>query len=167
MPDRETAQVSKPTPTGLWPTRVLVGVDGRDRSADAVALGCLLASATGASLLIACIYGSRPRFQSIETAAEAQQAIDHASEVLDGRYAAPPHPVVDSSPGNGLRRLAAEESADLIVVGSSHRSGFGRILPGAVGDHLLQDLVERQATFAVLTTARSFASSALWLRQAM
>ena len=42
-----------------------------------------------------------------------------------------------TAPPHGIQRLAEDESADLIVVGSSHRGPIGRVLAGSVGETLL------------------------------
>jgi nucleotide-binding universal stress UspA family protein len=41
------------------------------------------------------------------------------------------------SPAAGLMGIAEREEAEVIVVGSTHRSGLGRVRPGSVGDRLL------------------------------
>jgi nucleotide-binding universal stress UspA family protein len=41
------------------------------------------------------------------------------------------------SPAHGLHELAAGEDAGLIVVGSTHRGPFGRVLPGSTAERLL------------------------------
>jgi nucleotide-binding universal stress UspA family protein len=45
--------------------------------------------------------------------------------------------VSNRSPAAGLHDLAAEQNAALIVVGSSHRSGLGRVLAGTVAESVL------------------------------
>jgi nucleotide-binding universal stress UspA family protein len=47
------------------------------------------------------------------------------------------HVELQDSPAHGIQRLAEDESADLIVVGSTHRGPIGRVLPGSVGEILL------------------------------
>jgi nucleotide-binding universal stress UspA family protein len=42
------------------------------------------------------------------------------------------------SPAGELTALAEAAAADIIVVGSAHRGKIGRVLPGSVGDRLLQ-----------------------------
>jgi len=44
----------------------------------------------------------------------------------------------ESDPADGLRELAVEHRAQLLVVGSSHRGPVGRIFPGSVGRKLLR-----------------------------
>jgi nucleotide-binding universal stress UspA family protein len=50
---------------------------------------------------------------------------------IEGRH------VKSSSPASGLAKLAEDEGADLIVVGSTHRGPIGRILPGGTAERLL------------------------------
>jgi hypothetical protein len=45
--------------------------------------------------------------------------------------------VSNRSPAAGLQALAEREHAGLIVIGSSHRSGIGRIFVGGTGERLL------------------------------
>ncbi len=56
------------------------------------------------------------------------------------------------SAARALYEYAADQDADLIVVGSSHRGKLGRILPGSVGESLL-----RGAPCAVAVAPRGFA----------
>lgn len=45
--------------------------------------------------------------------------------------------VEKGSPSKVLFKLAEEGSADLIVLGSTHRASLGRVTPGSVAEHLL------------------------------
>jgi nucleotide-binding universal stress UspA family protein len=47
------------------------------------------------------------------------------------------HALGAGSPARMLHELAEDEQVDLIVVGSTHRSALGRVLPGSVGERLL------------------------------
>ena len=110
------------------PGRILVGVDGSERSVDALAFGRLLAERAGASLSVGCVYGAAHAFGPLGSEAEACAAIRDVS-----RRAAWPdehrNRLMRDSPAAGLRRLIGEEAAEIVVVGSSHRSGVGRVLP--------------------------------------
>jgi nucleotide-binding universal stress UspA family protein len=44
---------------------------------------------------------------------------------------------MSSSPPRALAELAEDIGAGIVVIGSTHRSGLGRIMPGSVGDRLL------------------------------
>lgn len=112
--------------------KIVVGIDGTPRGADAVAFATVLARMAGTDLLLAYIYGGD------ETLADA-----HA--LLDPRRAAITDVVAevtaysDASPARGLARVAAARSAEIIVVGSSHRAGIGLMLPGSTGERLIHD----------------------------
>jgi nucleotide-binding universal stress UspA family protein len=58
-------------------------------------------------------------------------------EFLDPATAREMRVVSDSSPARGLQAIAEEAGASLIVVGSSHRSGIGRVFAGGVAESLL------------------------------
>jgi nucleotide-binding universal stress UspA family protein len=45
--------------------------------------------------------------------------------------------LVPNQAGQGLHQIAEDANAELIVVGTSHRSRLGRLLPGSVGEQLL------------------------------
>jgi len=123
--------------------KIIVGIDGTKRGRDALALGRLLARETGASVVLASVYPASLReraggdeYESVARA-DAERQIVEADEILGGVSDVAHRPVADSSPARGLQRLAAEEDADLIVVGSSHRGAAGRVLLGSVGERLL------------------------------
>jgi nucleotide-binding universal stress UspA family protein len=68
--------------------------------------------------------------------AEQEPMHDQAREVLtqaagdDARCLT--HTVADSSPARALQSVAESRGADLIIIGSSHRSAVGRVLLGSV-----------------------------------
>jgi nucleotide-binding universal stress UspA family protein len=45
--------------------------------------------------------------------------------------------LVDTSPAHAVHRLAADEGAELIVVGRTHRGPVGRVLPGSTAEQLV------------------------------
>ena len=113
---------------------VIVGVDGGEGGRDAIALARLLVSAEG-RLTLAYIYhgdphvwrGSSPPYEAAEierTRALLNAARDEAEVVAELRWAG------SSKPGRGLHELAQESGADLLVLGSSRRGLFGRVLTG-------------------------------------
>jgi nucleotide-binding universal stress UspA family protein len=53
--------------------------------------------------------------------------------------------VENGSPAEALRGLAEQGEADLIVLGSTHRAGFGVVAPGSVAEHLLTGARSRLA----------------------
>jgi nucleotide-binding universal stress UspA family protein len=62
---------------------------------------------------------------------------------------------LDSCPGRGLHKLAEHERADLLVVGSSHRGGVGRVL---LGDDTLAALHGAPCAVAIAPRGHVFAN---------
>jgi len=123
---------------------IIVGVDGTERSRDALALADLLAGAAGGRLLIAHVhnYGQLEGLLSggeyetlVRQVAESPAA--GVRELLGDQRAHDMRLVAARSPAAGLQDFARREAASLIVVGSSHRSSVGRVQPGGVGQRLL------------------------------
>ena len=108
--------------------RIIVGFDGSDEAADALAFGRLVAQSTGGALLLAHV------------AAAAESARADEAELRDVAQASGGESVLvpDGSPVRGLRELALERGAGLIVVGSTGRAGLGTVLLGSVGQRLLE-----------------------------
>lgn len=121
--------------------RILIGCDGSDHARDALALGSTLACATGASLALGCSIPHGPSY--LPVAAVGRRWREEAKDVLKQFAAAVPDGIdvareliISVSAAGGLAMLAESEDADLIVVGSSHRSGLGRVLVGTVGQQV-------------------------------
>jgi nucleotide-binding universal stress UspA family protein len=123
---------------------VIVGVDGSERSAEALALADLLGPVLGRRVVIAYVhpYGrvssllSEGEYETlVRQVAEStfNQIRDHLPSVPERRMQLVP----DDSPAAGLHALAQREAAALIVIGSSHQSNMGRILVGGTGERLL------------------------------
>ena len=135
--------------------KIIIGHDLHTGGRDALALGSMLAEATGAELVVAGIFpfGTLPRgfdasWRDDEpgTAAELQRVADEAGASAEA--------FPSSSPARGLQELAEEIGADLIVVGSSRHGRVGQILAGNVGLGLLRD-----GPCAVAIAPRGFARS--------
>lgn len=118
--------------------KIIVGHDLHEGGDDALALGRLIAGATGAQLIVAGVFpvGVLPhgfeaqwREQEAEIASKIQSVADAAG--------APAEAVPSSSPARGLHDLAEEIAADLVIVGSSRHSKVGQIMAGNVGLGLL------------------------------
>ena len=114
---------------------IVVGVDGREGGRDALSLAGRLALTAGGELIAVRVlpfdyYVSRagaPPYASIAEAdarAELQGDLEQAG--LDARIDV----LGDSSPARALHSVAEAESADLIVVGSTHHGRAGRVLAG-------------------------------------
>jgi nucleotide-binding universal stress UspA family protein len=94
---------------------IVVGLGATDRSADALALAQLLAATLGAPLVLV---HSQPG-----------EAVREFLESDDDQLM--------RSPVDGLRQIAEQENAQLIVIGPSEPSGLGRLRPRSVGERLL------------------------------
>jgi nucleotide-binding universal stress UspA family protein len=124
-------------------TRVIVGVDGSDRSRDALALGETL-NQPGGRLLIAYVHPfgelasllTDEHYESLVREA-AESVAKQVQEVLEPRTEREMRIVSGRSPAAGLQQLALETGAGLIAVGSSERSGIGKVLAGSVAEALL------------------------------
>jgi nucleotide-binding universal stress UspA family protein len=121
--------------------KVIVGDDGLDGGRDALALA--KAIAPGAEVIIASAYpwdATPSRFVQLgygnllrdDTQKALHQRRDE-SGLPDARIVAIP----DSSPARALHRLAEEEHADLVVVGSARHGRMGRMLLGDVSRDVL------------------------------
>ncbi len=132
--------------TSVGYRRILLGFDGSDQAADALALTRLLAGPTGARVQIACAYPYQPLGPTAEPVGEFADAVREEAEralaaaragLGDRAGTVETRLVADSSPARALQHLAEDEDADLVVVGSTHRGRVGRVLIGAVPDRLL------------------------------
>lgn len=121
--------------------KVIVGDDGLDGGADALALAQALAP--GAELIVATAFpwDSTPsRFMQLgygnilreDTEKDLRKRVDG----LDPTRVRP-IAIGDSSPARALHHLAEKEKADLIVTGTAHHKGVGRMLLGDVSRDVL------------------------------
>jgi len=148
-PDRPRERVSESSPAApIIRSRpagaIIVGVEGSERSADGLALADLLAERLGGPLVLVHNHPDgawssfleppedeqRMRSVSDSTFAQVQELVSHDHEAgVRVTHA--------DSPAVGLQQIAEHENAQLVVVGPSHRSGLGQVLPGSVGERLL------------------------------
>jgi nucleotide-binding universal stress UspA family protein len=126
---------------------ILVGVDGSTRASEALAFAARLAQATGARLVAASVYASRPPWSRLGSGERAMAVAREACAVAP--VVCEPRIVPATSPAAGLEALARSEGADLVVIGSRHRGRLGEALPGEVGHGLL-----RSPTRPVIFVAR-------------
>jgi nucleotide-binding universal stress UspA family protein len=117
--------------------RIIVSYDGSDYDRDALAFGKLLAL-TGSTLELAYVRHAH------ESEATREQLAEHeAEELLEsgaldlGGPATPWHVVVSGSTPDGLRDLALETGASMIVFGSEYRTTPGHVDPQAWARRLL------------------------------
>ena len=120
---------------------IIAGVDGRAESRDAVELASALARGSDAQLEIVAVLDYNPvpiDIEPYEVALREHFAaifklVDEAKPALKYRR----HDLTGSSPPRALSEMAESLDAKLIVLGSTHRGPLGRVLPGSVGDRLL------------------------------
>jgi nucleotide-binding universal stress UspA family protein len=125
-------------------TKVLIGVDGSDRSEDAVAFGRALALAAGAPVILAMAHQTEPRQPRLD-GAPAYAGLREEAETMLARYAlmlldvgdVERRLLADHSPARALKATAEQAGAGIIVVGSSHVGRLGRVLPGSTAERLL------------------------------
>ena len=110
--------------------KVIVSYDGTANDRDALALGKLLARA-GASLALAYV-----RHAADDDASKAEALLEAGAAELDGEVEK--HVVVSGSTPEGLRALALETGADLIVFGSEYRTARGHVDPQRSARTLLE-----------------------------
>lgn len=130
---------------------ILVATDGSDDSDAAVEAALDLAHDTSGRLLVLSVVpeGSTDDDHSGDDgAAEADRddhevvaATDRANDVVDhalewGLEATPL--VWEGEPADAILAAAVSESADIIVIGSSGRTGVGRMLLGSVTDDVVR-----------------------------
>ena len=123
---------------------VIVGVDGSERSIDALALADLLGAALGRDVVIAYVHPFK-QVSSLLAPGEYERLVREVAEStfdqVRTHLRSVPEPrmelVSDDSPAAGLHALAEREAATLIVIGSSHHSRIGRVLIGGTGEQLL------------------------------
>lgn len=123
---------------------IVVGIERSTRSRDALALARTLGRTFGAPLLLVSVYPVDPGSaagaegayaRALE--AEAESALEWSATALaDVPYEL--RTVACTSVARGLQDIAEAERALAIVVGPSHRGALGRIVPGSVGERLLQ-----------------------------
>jgi nucleotide-binding universal stress UspA family protein len=117
--------------------RIIVSYDGSDYDRDALAFGKLLAR-TGSTLELAYVRHSHESEAARERLAEHEAEELLESGALDlGAPATPRHVVVSGSTPDGLRDLALETGASMIVFGSEYRTTPGHVDPQASARRLL------------------------------
>ena len=122
---------------------ILVGYDGSDESRDALALAKGLARISRSPLMLAWIEPVGPLDVPYETIFEpiqlrAEEALREVARGLhEQEFEVSTRVGLLGSAAHGIHELAEEESAALVVVGSSHRGRVGRVLAGTVGTRLL------------------------------
>ena len=117
--------------------RIIVSYDGSDYDRDALAFGKLLAR-TGSTLELAYVRHAHESEAARERLAEHEAEELLESGALDlGAPDTPRHVVVSGSTPDGLRDLALETGASMIVFGSEYRTTPGHVDPQASARRLL------------------------------
>jgi nucleotide-binding universal stress UspA family protein len=117
-------------------TRVIVSYDDTDNDRDALALGRVFAD-LGAEVSLAYVrhtHESDPRSERLQEH-EAEALLQRGAAALGGTHQT--HVVLSASTGEGLRRLAEREEADVVVFGSEYHTAPGHVQPGTSAERLL------------------------------
>ena len=123
----------------------IAGYDGTKAASSAVALARHLAGATGADVIAAVVYEPIPviygkgvsGMADAELETEIRSRAEQTLAGLEEQEGVLRRVVPGDSPAHGLHRLAEQEEASLIAVGTTHRGATGRIAIGSVGFRLL------------------------------
>ena len=125
-------------------TKILIGVDGSDRSDDAIAFGRALALAAGAPVILATAHPPEPPKSRLDAHADYTERRDEAEGLLARASPAVADVadvellrLADESAARALQSAAEHAGAGVIVVGSSHVGRLGRVLPGSTAERLL------------------------------
>lgn len=119
------------------PTKIIVSYDGTDNDRDALALGRLLGDAGAEVSLAYVVHTDASERRERELADEdAEQLLREGAQRI-GRPDASRHVIHDASTAQGLRKLAAEQQADVIVFGSDYHTATGHVSPGNAAQRLI------------------------------
>jgi nucleotide-binding universal stress UspA family protein len=121
--------------------KIIVSYDGTQNENDAIALGRLFAGA-GAEVALAYVRHTHEHDASRETLAqhEAQELLQRGAALFGDAHGASltTHVVTDRSTPEGLRTLADEQGADVIVFCSDSHTAKGHIAVGNSAQRLLE-----------------------------
>ncbi|MEA2322418.1 MAG: hypothetical protein QOD81_2268 [Solirubrobacteraceae bacterium] len=114
---------------------IVVGVDGREGGRDALSLAGRLALLNGGELVAVRAlpfdyYVSRAGSPPYAALAEHDAKRELKDELAQAGFTARIRVLGDTSPARALHRVAEEEAADVIVVGSTRHGRIGRVLAG-------------------------------------
>jgi nucleotide-binding universal stress UspA family protein len=123
-------------------SRILIGVDGSERSDDAVAFGRMLALAARAPVILAMAYLAEPVAvrHGVDDTVLREDAVGTLTRLAGSLHdvgRVDLRPLASKSAAHALHETAELEHAGIIVVGSSHVSRVGRVLPGSTAERLL------------------------------
>ena len=109
---------------------IIISFDGSDNDHDALALGRLLADAGSGEVALAYVRHNQESDATREQAAQkdAEAILERGASWL-GSGNAERHVVVNASTGEGLRQLAEEHGASVVVFGSDWHTTPGHVQP--------------------------------------
>jgi nucleotide-binding universal stress UspA family protein len=126
--------------------KLIIAYDGTPHAEDALALGRKLAELIDGSLTLAHVHRADPRNRPPSGAVrgreaflrrESERLLEQARTSLGDRQPVGSHAVAATTTARGLRELADQEGADLIVFGSAYNGPAGRVHPGSAARRLL------------------------------
>jgi nucleotide-binding universal stress UspA family protein len=119
-------------------SEIIVGVDGTEGAADAVAFARRLVAATGAEIRLVTAFPYSDTRTRASNEAYRDALFADAVAVLE-RFGddVSKQAIADPSPPHALHALAEETGAAFVVVGSTRRGPVGRVLPGSTAERLL------------------------------
>jgi nucleotide-binding universal stress UspA family protein len=121
--------------------KIIIGYDERASARDALALGRELADVSGDRLLLISVFpydatamGAElfERFLAEDGERVFAPVRDELGDLIETRA------VGKDSAARALHEIAEDEQASMVVVGSTERGAVGRVMPGSVGERLLQ-----------------------------
>jgi nucleotide-binding universal stress UspA family protein len=124
---------------------IVVGLGTSDRSADALALAQLLSESVGAPLVLAHNQPGEAVREFLESEDDqlmrslSDAGFAQVQDLLTDHHEPGFRVARAVSPTDGLRQIAEQENAQLIVIGPSEPSGLGRLRPRSVGERLLSE----------------------------
>ena len=123
------------------PRNIVIAVDAKERTLDAVALGHRLADATGAPAVLVTVFPHHPLHDPAdpELVALREDARDTLLELAraEGLELADARVIPGNFAARELQRVTEQPETGLVVVGSTTRGPVGRLLLGGVGERLL------------------------------
>lgn len=123
------------------PKNLIIAVDAKERTLDALALGHRFADATGAPAVLVTVFAHHPLHdpddpELISLRADARETLLELARA-EGLEIAEARVIPGNFAARELQRLTEQPDSELIVVGSTTRGPFGRLLVGGVGERLL------------------------------
>ena len=120
---------------------IVIAVDAKERTLDALALGHRLADATGAPAVLVTVFPYHPLDDagSPELVSLREEARDTLLELAgaEGLEVADAEVIAGNFAARELQRVTERPDTGVIVVGSTTRGPVGRLLLGGVGERLM------------------------------